>query len=120
MLLIEPHDKLRETRASKLLAWGYQVSAMADAEAAPAAFPPRLYDVIVVSAGERCLLPPEWYAKISRNGWKPVVVVIAKGPFRLGAAAAPALVISDPTERAVEDKLQAFLAAVGNRKPIPA
>lgn len=116
VLLIEPEDGLREVRARALLRWGYEVSATADAEAAPPAFPPRLYDVVVVSADGSCPLPPHWNEIRRRNGNRPLLVVLAREPFRVMAAVAPAIVIADESEQAIEDKLRAFLVAANTRQ----
>lgn len=115
MLLIEPEDGLRALRARALLNWGYEVSAMADAQAAPPAFPRRLYDVVVVGADGSCPLPPRWSEMASRNGNPPVLVVLARKPFRVMATVAPAIVIDDESEQAIEDKLHAFLITVSAR-----
>ncbi|HVP42919.1 MAG TPA: hypothetical protein VMS96_05775 [Terriglobales bacterium] len=112
VLLIEPQQSLRRARARRLLALGYQVSAVPAAELAPRAFPPGLYDVIVVGAHDSCPFPSDWYHRTGRADRKPVIVVLASGPFRLEATALPAIVISDQTEEAIEDKLLAFLSSV--------
>lgn len=112
VLLIEPREGLRRARARKLLALGYHVSALPAAEMAPPAFPRGLYDVIVVSVDGSCPIPSEWYDRIARAESKPVIVILTKGPFRLDAGVLPAIVISDDTEEAIEDKLLAFLASL--------
>ncbi len=112
VLLIEPEEGVRRARARKLLALGYHVSALPAADMAPPVFPPGLYDVIVVSADGSCPIPSEWSDRIGLAKTAPVIVVLAKGPFRLEATVLPAIVISDDTEKAIEDKLLAFLAAL--------
>ncbi len=109
ILLIEAEEGLRRARARKLLALGYHVSALPAAQMAPPAFPRGLYDVIVVSADGSCPIPSEWGHRMGQAETKPVIVILTKGPFRLDATVLPAIVISDDTEKAIEDKLLAFL-----------
>ncbi len=112
VLLIEPQEGLRRARARKLLALGYHVSALPAVEMAPPVFPRGLYDVIVLSADGSCPIPCEWSDKIGLTETRPVIVVLTKGPFQLEATELPAIVISDDTEKAIEDKLLAFLASL--------
>lgn len=108
VLLVEPHDRLRAARAQKLLSLGYRVSALADAESAPAAFPHHLYDVIVVSASDSTV-PLHWCERVSRAGATPVIIVLANTLFSIESRFLPAIVISEHTPMAVEEKLLAFL-----------
>ncbi len=109
VLLIEPEAEVRHARARKLLASGYRVSAVADTETAPAAFPPHLYDVIIVSANHAPSVPLGWCERVSRVGSEPAIVVVADRLFSLSSTFLPAMVIAETTETAIEEKLLAFL-----------
>ncbi len=112
VLLIEPDEHLRAARASKLLTAGYQVSALPDTEEAPPTMPPRLYDVIVVSVNCDSPTSLNWCKQVSRRtGTGPIVVVLANFPFTPDATFLPALVISERTERSIQEKLAAFLGS---------
>ncbi len=119
VLLIEPDERLRNARASKLLAAGYQVSALPDTEGAPLDMPPRLYDVIVVSVNGDSPASLNWCKQVSRcSRTGPIVVVLADSPFALDATFLPTLVISERTERSIQERLSAFLGSGIHRSGI--
>ncbi len=110
ILLVEPHEQRRAARAQKLLSLGYRVSALANTDNPPRSFPHHLYDAIVVSADDSAV-PLSWCERMKRSGAKPVIIVLAKTLFPMDPKCVPAVVIAEPTSKAVEEKLLAFLAA---------
>lgn len=108
ILLVEPQEPVRSARAQKLLARGYQVSALGDGESAPSVFPQRLYDVIVVSAQDSSLAL-RWCEQVSGGSATPLIIVMAEGLFSMDSGLLPSVVISEATPQAAEEKLLAFL-----------
>lgn len=110
ILLVERHEQRRAARARKLLALGYRVSALASTESAPRSFPHHLYDAIVLSADD-ATMPLNWCEQIRRSGNRPLLIVLADAMFPMDAKCLPAMVIAEPTPKAAEEKLLAFLAS---------
>ncbi len=109
ILLVERQEQRRAARARKLLALGYRVSALAGTESAPRSFPHHLYDAIVLSADDTTM-PLHWCEQIKRSG-APLLIVLADAMFPMDATCLPAMVIAEPTPKAAEEKLLAFLAS---------
>jgi len=120
VLLVEPDAALRATTANTLLAAGYKVSGLADLEEAPP-FVPNLYDVIVVRVDGLHRISLRW-CEPADPGIRPDVVLLADSSFALDAAHLPSLIITEKTQRAIEEELLAFLAAragVPRRREVP-
>ncbi len=111
ILLVERHEQRRAARAKMLLSLGYRVSALANSDAAPRSFPQHLYDAIVLSADDAAV-PLHWCERMKRSGAKPLLIVLADAMFPMDAKCLPAMVIAEPSPKAAEEKLLAFLASV--------
>ncbi len=112
ILLVERDESLRMKRAKQLLESGYSISALPDADAAPRLLNPRLYDVIVIDADDATPNSLELCRRLAPAGSGPALVILATNPRLLEATVNPDLVISEPTEDAIEAKLAAFLLSI--------
>ena len=114
VLLIEPDDRKRKARANRLFSMGYRVSALPDTDGAPPALMPRLYDAVIVSVDGMAPSVVKWCTQVGADG-APALVFLADSAFSLPVGFIPALVISEQSESAVDEKLLAFLASVMDR-----
>lgn len=110
ILLVDPREQRRAARAKKLLSLGYRVSALASSDKPPRRLSHRLYEAVVVSA-EDSSVSLSWCERTNGNDAKPLIIVLASGLFAMDGVSLPAVVITEPTVKAAEEKLLAFLAS---------
>ncbi len=112
ILLIEPDERLRHTRANRLLSLGYRVSALADGDKLPVRFVPHLYDAVIIDAGDSSQVAFDFCKQGHRTCQPPAIAILADSHFQLDAPTVPAVIISEATEAATDEKLLAFLGSL--------
>ncbi len=78
----------------------------------PVRFVPHLYDAVIIDARDSSQVAFDFSKQENCTSQPPVIVILADKPFQLDAPTVPAIVISEATEAATDEKLLAFLGSL--------